>query len=249
MAGMSDSPAEFRATRWSLVFEAARSSEPDRASAALAEIYRTYHYPLYVFARDRGRRSAEDAGDLVQDFFLRMLEKNVLGAADPARGRFRSFLLGAFKNLILNQWRDASRQRRGGGAVHVALDLEDAEHRYAREGIADSAATPDETYDIQWAHALVAGVLERLQRECSAAEFAALSPSVTGTRGGVPLSETAATLGLSEAAVKSRIHRFRQLWARLIREEVARTVEDPAEVDAELRHLLACLRKSPGAGN
>ncbi len=239
---MHELPAEFRATRWSLVFQAAQSSEPARAEAALAELYRTYHYPLYVFARDRGRRSAEDAGDLVQDFFLRMVEKNVLGAADPARGRFRSFLLGAFKNIIVNQWRDAQRQKRGGGVAHVSLDLDGAEQRFVAEGLADSAASPDETYDIQWAHALVAGVLERLRKECSAAEFAALSPAVTGARGDTPLTETAAALGLSEAAAKSRIHRFRQLWARLIREEVARTVDDPVEVDAELRHLLTCLR-------
>ena len=239
---MSEPAAEFHATRWSLVFQAAQSSEPQRAEAALAELYRTYHYPLYVFARDRGRRSAEDAGDLVQDFFLRVVEKNVLGAADPARGKFRSFLLGAFKNLIVTQWRDANRQKRGGGAVHVPLDFDDAEQRFVAEGLADTAAAPDALYDIHWARALVDGVLARLKSECSAAEFAALSPGITGARGEVPLTETAAALGLSEAAAKSRIHRFRQLWARLIREEVARTVEDPADVDAELRHLLTCLR-------
>lgn len=239
---MSDAPAEFQPTRWSLVFKAAQSPDSDQAQAALAELYRAYHYPLYVFARDRGRRSAEDAGDLVQDFFQRVVEKNVFGAADPARGRFRSFLLGAFKNLIISQWRDACRQKRSGGAVHVSLDLEGAESRYAAESLADTAASPDETYDIQWARALVDGVLARLKAECIASEFTALSPHVTGTRGEVPLSETAAALGLSEAAAKSRIHRFRQLWAQLIREEVARTVESEAEVEEELRHLLACLR-------
>jgi RNA polymerase sigma factor (sigma-70 family) len=239
---MHESPAPFQATRWSLVLQAAQSPDSVKSQAALGELYRAYYYPLYVFARDRGRRSAEDAGDLVQDFFVRVLEKNMLGSADPARGKFRSFLLGAFKNLIVTQWRDANRQKRGGGAGHISLDIESAESRYAAEGIADTAASPDETYDIQWARTLVQSVLARLKAENSAAEFAALSPSVTGARGEVPLTETAAALGLSESAAKSRIHRFRQRWAALVREEVARTVDDPAEVDAELRHLLACLR-------
>ena len=174
---------------------------------------------------------------------MRVMEKNVLGAADPTRGRFRSFLLGAFKNLILTQWRDEHRRKRGGRVAHVPLDPESAESRYAVESLADTAASPDETYDIHWARALVDGVLARLMAECSAVEFAALSPHVTGTRGEVPLSETAAALVLSEAAAKSRIHRFRQLWARLIRQEVARTVQNETEVDEELRHLLACLRR------
>ena len=195
-------------------------------------------FPLHAFARGHGR-SAEDAGDRVQDFFLRVIEKNVFDAADPARGRFRSFLLASFKHALLNDWRDANRLKRGGAIEWVPLDLDGAEQHFQEK---DRAGAQEVVFDRKWALALVEWVLGQLRAQSTEREFEVLKPYVASERGEVPMTETAAQLGVNLSAAKSRINRFRQRWARLTREEVARTVENPAEVEDELRHLLNCRR-------
>ena len=231
----------FVTTHWSVVMNAGRG-DSTRAGPALARLCQTYWYPLYAYARRRGYR-AHDAQDLTQEFFARLLDGRLLARADPGRGRFRSFLLASMNHFLANEWEKARAGKRGGGCPVLSLDLAAAEQRYDLEPVDD--ATPDKAFDKQWALRLLETVLTRLeqeyQREGKAALFGLLKKSLTGTRESQPYAELAASMSMSEGAIKVAVHRLRRRYRDLIREEIAQTVASPEEVDSEMRHLLVAL--------
>ena len=234
----------FEATRWSIVIAAKKAGGSDSALAhdALGKLCTAYWYPLYTFVRRSGK-SPHDAQDLTQEFFARLLEKNWLDDVDRSRGRFRSWLLAAMKHFLFNEWDRSRAQKRGGGATPIPLDAVSAESRYAHEPADTATATAEVLFDRRWTLTLLDRVLARLRAEFStagkAALFDALKPSLTGEKS--PYADLAAQLGMSEGAVKTAVHRLRTRYRDLIRTEIAETVETPAEVDDELRHLLAAL--------
>jgi RNA polymerase sigma-70 factor (ECF subfamily) len=244
-------PRAFATTQWSLVVaamsdDAARSVAQTRARAALEQLCRAYWYPLYAFVRHRGYAS-EEAQDLTQSFFVRVIEKRDLAAADPERGRFRSYLLGAMKHFLANEWHRAQAQKRGGGATPLDLDVVDAEVRYARRPA--EATDADAYFDREWAQETTARALERLQAEMTARGNGELFQALRGSLAGQepPRSETAARLGMTEGAVKVAVHRLRQRYRERLRAEIAETIDDPAGVDAEMRHLVQALRAGGGS--
>jgi RNA polymerase sigma-70 factor (ECF subfamily) len=235
--------AAFVTTHWSVVLAAGRSDTP-RAKEALSKLCQTYWYPLYAYARARGY-GREDAQDLTQEFFARLLEKNWIGSAEREKGRFRSFLLTVMKRFLADEWDKARAEKRGGGVPLLSLEFDTAERRLRHEP-ADEV-TPERSFERRWALTLLGEVLKQLQeeneREGNAELFAELNPCLIGERTSLPYTELAKKLALSESAVKSAVHRLRQRYRKLLREEIAQTVATPGEVDDELRHLLAVLGK------
>ena len=236
----------FVSTRWSLLLAAAerRPTDPDPlAQEAWAELYRAYCYPVYVFVRRRGHPRPR-AQDLTQDFFVHLLEKGTLGRADPNKGRFRTFLLGALELFLAETARREGARKRGGHGHFIFLDDPDrAESQY--QLAAPAWETPERLFDAQWAVALLGAVFTRLREEMAQAGkerlFAALQGYVTGAEE-TSYQQTADALGLSLPAFKSHLHRLRGRYGVLLREEIARTVADPADAEGELRHLRAALR-------
>jgi RNA polymerase sigma factor (sigma-70 family) len=231
----------FATTHWSIVLKAGRS-DAAAAAAALDRLCQRYWFPVYYFIRRKGW-DADQAQDLTQGFFAKLLEKNWLEAADPLRGRFRTFLLTAVTRFLANEQDRHRAQKRGGGETILSLDAEDAEGRYLLEPA--SALTPDRLFERQWAHQILEVVLQKLREEFDGGEragrFDALKGYLLGERREVSYAETAARLGLSEAAIKSGIHRLRQRYGVLLREEIAQTVENPDEIEDEIAHLLRVL--------
>jgi len=228
---------DFRTTHWSVVL-LARTPSPD-AAAALEKLCRLYWYPVYGFIRQRGH-TAENAQDLTQEFFARLLEKNYLKTADASKGRFRSFLLASLSWFLANEWDRANTLKRGGGCAIVSLNETDAEGRYIHEPACE--VTPEKAYDRRWAHELLANVLNRLAKEFTEAgrakHFEELKVFLVDDRGAVSYAEAAQRLEMSPAGVKSSIHRLRQRYGELIRDEITETVDSPEQVEEELRHLL-----------
>jgi RNA polymerase sigma-70 factor (ECF subfamily) len=224
------------------VLRAGRADTP-RARDALARLCRTYWYPLYAHVRRRGH-GPHDAQDLTQEFFARLLAGSTLGRADPARGRFRAFILTALDHFLADEWDKARAQKRGGGTEVVSLDLAAAEQRFDLEPT-DATAPPDKAFDRQWALALLETVLAQLDAEYrlsnKAALYAALRQTLTGARDAQPYSKLATRLGLSEGAVKVAVHRLRQRYRALLQAEIAHTVAAPADVPEEMRHLFRTL--------
>jgi len=240
--GVEPSPRPtFVTTHWSVVVTAGRS-DTTRARDALARLCQTYWFPLYTYVRRRGN-SPEDAKDLTQEFFARLLERNWVANADQEKGRFRSFLLSAMNHFLADEWDKARAQKRGGGVAPLPLQLDTAETRYGVEP-ADNV-TPERSFERRWALTLLDEVLIRLRveyaHEGKTDLFAALNPCLVGERTSQPYAELAKRLGMSEAAVKSAVHRLRQRYRQLLRDEIAQTVAGPEEVDDELRHLFAVL--------
>jgi RNA polymerase sigma factor (sigma-70 family) len=228
----------FRTTHWSIVIEAAGDTAGGRQ--ALETLCRSYWRPLYAFVRQRGFAPAE-AEDLTQEFFSRLLASRGLASANPARGRFRSFLLGSLKNFLANEWDRSRRLKRGGGVEFLDWDALEAEARCHFE----PGAGDDETvFDRAWAETLVGEVMARLraevERDSGAERFDALKPFLVSDSP-ARYAEVAARLGLSEPAVKSAIHRLRRRYAGLLRSAVANTVPASADVEDEIRHLFAAL--------
>jgi RNA polymerase sigma factor (sigma-70 family) len=231
----------FVTTRWTVVLTAGRNDTP-RAQEALSRLCETYWYPLYAYARRRGH-SPEDAQDLTQEFFARLLEHNWVGDADRAKGRFRTFLLTAMSRFLANEWNRARAQKRGGGAAPLPLDTAVAESRYCAD--AGNSMAPDRLYDRQWAMTLLDQALTRLGAEHTqsgkAAEFGFLSRFLTAERGSIPYETVATQLGLSETAARQAVHRLRKRFREVFRDEIAQTVAAPEEVEEEIRHLLSAL--------
>ena len=238
-----DQPREFSTTRWSVVLAACDQAAPV-AEAALEQLCRAYWYPLYAAVRRQGRNHA-DAQDLTQEFFARLLAKDYLRLADRERGRFRTFLLTALKNFLINDWERQRAQRRGGAAEVIPLAQPGAEERYASEPTDEAA--PELHFDRRWAAALTERTLAALRAEYEAegktALFERLKSFVGAGAAAAPAPEILASeLGLSAGAIRVAVHRLRQRYRELLRAEVAHTVAAPADVDDELRHLVKVLR-------
>ena len=219
---------------------AAREPDSPQAAAALEKLCRTYWFPLYAFARRQGN-SPEDAQDLTQDFFSRLLEKNHLAKADRERGKFRTFLLASLKNFLVNEWKRAGRLKRGGGLEFLSIDADAAENRYAAE--APDESNPDAEFDKRWAVTLIEQVLTALRQEFNQADkarlFEELKGFIWGNQSTASYAEIAAHLNLTEGSVKVAVHRLRQRFRELLRAEVARTVARPEDIDGELRYLIS----------
>lgn len=230
-------PDIFVTTRWTVVLAAGRRSAPS-ADAALEELCRTYWYPLYVFVRRRGY-SREDAEDLTQEFFRRLLLKNYIEGLSGERGRFRAFLLAALKHFLANEWDRANREKRGGGAAPLPLNWQDADARYGGS-LADNLS-PDRLYDREWAVALLERVLARLGEEAAgegrAELFRHTRPFLMVGKGAIPYAGAAAALGLAEGAVRVAVHRLRRRYRELLRDEIGQTLSDPAQTDEEMAAL------------
>jgi RNA polymerase sigma factor (sigma-70 family) len=233
----------FLTTQWSMVLAAGDASSEESAQA-LATLCELYWYPLYAFVRRRGY-DPDAAQDLTQAFFARVIEKAYLRDATPTRGRFRSFLLGSLKHFLANEWDHARALKRGGGVVVLPLDVElgQGETRYRLEPASDE--TPERLFERQWALALLERVLTRLREESAAAGKGAQLDVLKPVLIGEPIDETYAQLGerlgMSEGAVKVAVHRLRRRTRALLQEEIARTVNDPRDVDDEVQHLFEVL--------
>lgn len=230
----------FVTTRWSLVVAAGNREVPGWREA-LADLCGTYWYPIYAYARRLGK-DPEEAQDLTQEFFARLLERNALTHVRREKGRFRSFLLASFKNFVTDEARRALAQKRGGGHAPLPFELETAEGRYLREPSHDE--TPDKIFERRWAMALLERSVERLRREHEEEgrkhSFEVLRQFLPGGSA-VPYAEAARQLGVGEVAMKVTIHRFRRRFRTVLLDEIAHTVQTPEEVDEEVRHLMAAL--------
>lgn len=224
----------FATTRWNLIVAAGRGSEK-QVKVAMEELCRTYWYPLYAHVRRRGY-AKEDAEDLTQAFFERLVEKNFLDGLSPERGRFRFYLLAAMKHFLANEWDKSQRQKRGGGAVVLSLDWQDAETRYRIEP-ADQLS-PDKLYDRAWALTLLERVMHRLETaNAGNGYFFSLKPCLTAERQTINYPMVAENLGISESAVRVAVHRLRRQYRELLRMEIAETLADPAQLEDELQAL------------
>jgi RNA polymerase sigma factor (sigma-70 family) len=233
----------FSTTHWSVVLAAGVGSGP-AAREALENLCRTYWPPLYAYVRRHGH-SPEDAEDITQEFFARFLEKEYFQKADPGRGLFRTFLLTALQRFLVSEWRKSTRLKRGGNLAALPVNTAAAEEAYASQ--AADPMTPEQAYEQRWAMALMDRVLARLRAEYATAGhlplFGLLKESLWGGKEVAPYAQIGAALGQTEGAVKTAVHRLRQRCGELLREEVAQTVAQPAEIEGELRYLISVLRR------
>jgi len=240
-AQLPNTSPEFSTTHWSVVLVASQSESP-QAAKALEKLCSAYWYPLYVFVRRQGN-NPEDAQDLTQDFFFRLLQKDCLLRADRDRGKFRTFLLGSLKNFLVNEWKRAGRLKRGGGVEFLPIDTNLAEDRYAEEPGKD--ASPDTAYERRWAITLIERVLATLRQEYSLADkarlFDELKGFIWGDKSTASYAEIAGHLNVSAGTVKVAMYRLRQGFRELLRAEIAHTVARPEDVDDELRYLISIL--------
>jgi len=232
-------PSQFPATRWSLVVAA---GDPHRkeARSALVSLCESYWYPLYAYLRRRGY-SSDQAQDLTQEFFVRMIEGRYLDRAEPEKGRFRAFLLTSLKFFVADEEDRRRAHKRGGGMV-VPLEFSSGEERYQREPGHDE--TPERIYERRWALSVLDRVVEKLRNEFvqhgRPDHFERLKVFLLG-QSDAPYAALAQELNTSEGALKVAIHRLRKRYRELFRQEIADTVADPAAVESELRHLAAVL--------
>ncbi|HYG35252.1 MAG TPA: sigma-70 family RNA polymerase sigma factor [Clostridia bacterium] len=241
MSSTTPGPANFALTHWSVVL-ATGSRDSSHARKALDQLCHTYWHPIYSYIRRQGH-SPHDAQDLTQEFFARLLEKEQFSAVDPAKGRFRSFLLASLKHFLANEWDKAKAQKRGGGQPLISIDEQSAEDSYAVEPVEN--LTPDKIFDRRWALTLLQRVLDRLRSEYERDDkgelIEALKGTLTGDRQSVGYAEIAARLKSSEGAIKVAVYRLRQRYRDLLREEIAHTVASPQEIEDEIRALFAVL--------
>jgi RNA polymerase sigma-70 factor (ECF subfamily) len=237
----SNSPQWFATTHWSLVLAAGHESASG-AQEALEKLCGSYWFPLYAFVRRQGH-NPHDAQDLTQEFFAWLLGSKHLSVADPERGKFRSFLLCRLKHFLSDERKKASAQKRGGGQALISLDAQSAEERYGLEPLTE--LTPEVIFDRRWALTVMEQTVARLRAEYVAADRTELFEELRHFQAGEETSrsyaEVAARLGLSESAVKSAIYRLRQRHRDLLRQEIAQTVATPAEVEGEIRYLIAVM--------
>ncbi len=240
-------PSLFVTTRWSVVLAAQERDSPE-AAAALDTLCRVYWRPIYFFVRQHGGHSPEDAQDLTQDFIARLLEKDYLKAADKEKGRFRTFLRVALKRFLANAWDRKQAAKRGGSSPHFPLDLVAAEARY--EASLREENSPDQNYDYQWALSLLeqtlAGLRVEYEQQGQGKEFDQLKECLTAERGAIPYPEVAASLDMSEGAVRVAAHRVRRRFRVLFRNMVAATLASEVgarELDDELKYVARLLSR------
>ena len=227
----------FVTTRWSLVLAAGHQTSP-RAAEALASLCEIYWYPVYAFIRRQGCRP-EDGADLTQEFFARVVEKRYFHGLDPARGRFRAFLCASIRHFLSNERDRARTLKRGGNQPPISLDVETADGRYQLEPRSD--LTPEKLFDRQWALMLLERVLIRLREEQVSAGKADLFDQLKGFLTGDsarPYADVGNALGMTEGAVKVAVHRLRRHFRDTLVQEIAETVSNSAEIDAEIEYLL-----------
>lgn len=233
----------FATTEWSVVC-AARGDDTTVARAALARLCETYWYPLYAYVRRRGH-SPDDAQDLTQEFFARLLEHDWLVKVDRAKGRFRWFLLMAMKRFLANEWHKARARKRGGNVRIESLSSETAERRF--EAQAAVTTSPEFLFEREWAITLLDRVLGLLAQEYRdagrAALFDALKPFLTPTAGEACYDEAACALEMTNGAVRVAVCRLRERYREQLRREIGRTVAQASDVESELRHLARILAK------
>jgi RNA polymerase sigma-70 factor (ECF subfamily) len=240
-------PRAFATTRWSLILSAVNSqSEEQKTRDALEELCRVYWRPVFVFVCRRGH-SMEDAKDLTQDFFLKILERNWLEHADRNRGRFRTLLLTSLQNFLIKAAEKTHARKRGGGVEFVSWDdwMAEAPSQLSISAHALNSLPAERLFDHRWATTVVEQALRRLREECEGKDrlrlFYALSRHLTDEREEVSYAKLSATLGVAETVVKKQLHIMRQRYRSLLRDEVAHTVENPADVQDEIRYLCAAL--------
>jgi RNA polymerase sigma factor (sigma-70 family) len=230
-------PPFFATTRWTLVCDAAKGGD-GQAVDALGTLFGTYWQPLYRYLRRLGK-SPQDAEDLVQGFFIHLLQQNGLRLADRDRGRFRAFLLGGLKNFAANEWQREHRQKRGGFSIHLSISWQDAETGLALEPA--DVRSPDKLYDRDWAMALLDKVLDDLESEEGAGEFARWKPFLGMSSARISYAEIAEESGMTEGAARVAVHRLRKRYRQRLREEVGRTLTDERLMEEEMRALFAAL--------
>ena len=235
------SPGLFATTHWSVVLAAANQDAPE-AAAALEQLCRTYWYPLYAYVRRQGHDAA-DAQDFTQAFFAHILSRAFLKRANRDKGKFRSFILSALRYFLVDELARLQAIKRGGGLTPVFLDAQSAEARYRLEPV--DTMDGEKLFEHRWAIALLDRVLERLEEECSQANrqaiFEHLKAFLIGEKNSVTYAQVALSLQMTEGAVKMAVLRLRERYRELFREEVAHTVENPGEIDDEVRHLFQVL--------
>ena len=219
--------------------QAGREESP-QAGEALQQLCRTYWYPLYAYVRRKGH-DPNDAQDLTQEFFARLLRGNFLNTVEQRKGKFRSFLVASLEHFLVKEWVRANRQKRGGGQTVLSLDEEGAENRYALEPAGNLSA--QKLYERRWAMTLLDQAMKRLGAECGKSGKSELFEHVKNLLSGDAHEESyrelAAGLGMSEGALRVAVHRLRQRYGILLREEIAQTVATQDEVDEEVRCLFA----------
>jgi len=232
----------FATTRWTVVLAAGRPGSP-QAVVALEELCRTYWFPLYAYIRRRGQ-TREDAEDLTQAFFARLLEKGFLESADAERGRFRAFLLTALKRFLANEWDRSRTLKRGGGDPPLPLDPQQADSQFLA---ASNDLPPDRAFDREWAVALLERVIIGLRDECIAegrgGQFNVLRVFLMSGTGTESHASAGTKLGLAEGAVRVAVHRLRKRYRQLLRSEVAHTLAEGADVEAEMAALFGAFAK------
>jgi RNA polymerase sigma factor (sigma-70 family) len=242
MSRSSDPIKHFSTTHWSLVLKAGDKERPS-AQAALEALCRRYWFPLYAFVRREGYQD-HDALDLTQAFFTRFLVKDYLRDVDSSRGKFRSFLLASLRHFLANTRDHAKAAKRGAGRTALSLDFSNAEDRYLNEPVGHWTA--EKLFHRRWALELLQTVLDRLQAEWATPQkqafFLAVQDFVSGGPATRTYSEIAQEFAMTEGAVKTAVHRLRRRYRELLREEIAQTVSEPAEVDEEIQQLFAALR-------
>jgi RNA polymerase sigma factor (sigma-70 family) len=236
----------FVTTRWSLILISADLDDDQKARQALSELCRLYWRPIFSFVCRRGH-SPQDAQDITQDFFVMILERNWLGRADPARGRFRSLLLKSLVNFLNDAAEKRRARKRGGDVQFVSWDewMAEAPSQLTTSAKALESWPAERLFDLRWAATVVEQALRRLREECESQGrlrvFEALRPCLGAERDDVSYSMLSRALGVPEATVKRLVHRLRQRYRCFLRDEVAETVADPTEVDNEIRYLCGVL--------
>ena len=239
---LSPRGSAFPQTRWSLVVSTQEEGS-EKAERALSELCEMYWFPLYGYVRSRGH-SPQDAEDLTQEFFRRVIEKNYLGAADAERGKLRSFLLGAIKNFLAESWKAANAQKRGGGRTIVSIDQQDAENRYLVEPGHDES--PEVLYERHWARTLLDHIKTKLRRVYEdlgkVDQFEVLQEFMEWNSGDVSYADAAAKLSMTENNVRVNVFRMRKRFGELLRGQIEETVASPDDVAGELQHVFEVLR-------
>ena len=242
-AGSTQQPNLFLTTHWSIVLTAAEADSP-HAAQALEQLCRAYWYPLYAYVRRRGYDS-DDAQDLTQSFFARLLERNYVGQADRRRGKFRTFLLSALSHFLANEWDHAHRLKRGGDQTLISFDAVTAEERYSLEPV--DLSDPAKLFERRWATTLLERALARLEQEFNERSqgklFEACRPFMLGEQGEATYTEAAPASGTTPAAMKMGVSRMRARYRELLRQEILQTVASPQEAEEEYRELQAALRQ------
>jgi RNA polymerase sigma-70 factor (ECF subfamily) len=239
----AEGPRVFATTHWSVVL-AAGQGEAVPAQHALETLCRNYWYPIYVYVRRKGYRP-DDAQDLTQEFFAQLISKEHLRSADREKGKFRTFLLAVLEHFLAREWNRAHRQKRGGQFTFLSLDQQRPEERYSIEPADDD--TPERIFLRQWARTVLKQTMTALESESEAAGKGALFREVRGLLAGEGDSAGYAPIGqrlnMAEGTVRVAVHRLRQRYGELLRNEIAQTVNEPQEIDEEMRYLLSALRR------